>query len=145
MSLSHKYVNLKDPYNQDIKEQVTTIFLKKRRQALHGITKPEHSVQNVFFKFSLLFFGVNFSNNISINQVRVNERKTNVIGLWNLLTINFSLAWSGNCSPCKIFSPISLTKTVCFPMQSFFAKKVLPYFADGRGDTMFYFHISSHF
>ena len=81
MSLSHKYVNLKDPYNQDIKEQVTTIFLKKRRQALHGIAKPEHSVQNVFFKFNLLFFGVNFSNNISINQVRVNERKTNVIGL----------------------------------------------------------------
>ena len=81
MSLSHKYVNLKDPYNQDIKEQVTTIFLKKRRQALHGITKPERSVQNVFFKFNLLFFGVNFSNNISINQVRVNERKTNVIGL----------------------------------------------------------------
>ena len=70
MSLSHKYVNLKDLYNQDIKEQVTNIKKnKKRRQALHEITKQEHSVQNVFFKFNLLFFGVNFSNNISIARV----------------------------------------------------------------------------
>ena len=26
MSLAHKYIYLKEPYNQDIKEQITTIF-----------------------------------------------------------------------------------------------------------------------
>ena len=31
MGLAHEYVNLKQPYNQDIKEQVTTKkFLKKK-------------------------------------------------------------------------------------------------------------------
>ena len=31
MSLACKYVNLKEPYNQDIKEQITIItFLKKK-------------------------------------------------------------------------------------------------------------------
>ena len=32
MSLAHKYVNLKEPCNQDIKEQVTTIIKKKKKK-----------------------------------------------------------------------------------------------------------------
>ena len=39
VSLVHKYVNLKEPYNQGIKEKVATIFFK-RRQALHEIPNP---------------------------------------------------------------------------------------------------------
>ena len=43
MSLAHKYVNLKEPYNQDIKEQVTTknFFKKKTFHSLHEISTPE--------------------------------------------------------------------------------------------------------
>ena len=37
MSLAHKYVNIKEPYNQDIKEQVINKSFKKRRQALNEI------------------------------------------------------------------------------------------------------------
>ena len=40
MSLAHKYVNLKEPYNQDIKEQVTTKFFKKDRLYMKSPT-PE--------------------------------------------------------------------------------------------------------
>ena len=31
MNLAHKYVNLKEPYNQDIKEQVTTKKILKKK------------------------------------------------------------------------------------------------------------------
>ena len=31
MSLDHKYVNLKEPYNPDIKEQVTTKKVLKKK------------------------------------------------------------------------------------------------------------------
>ena len=50
MSLAHKCVTLKEPYNQDIKEQVTTnFFLKKRRQALHEIPTSEvYRAESVF-------------------------------------------------------------------------------------------------
>ena len=37
MSLAHKYVNLKQPYNQDIKEQVTTNYKKKKMLTLQII------------------------------------------------------------------------------------------------------------
>ena len=39
----------------------------------------------------------------------------------------------------------NLPKKVCYPMQSFFMKKVSPYFVGGRGDTMLYLQIYSHF
>ena len=34
MSLAHKYVNLKEPYNQDIKEQVTTENVYKKKTGI---------------------------------------------------------------------------------------------------------------
>ena len=50
MSLAHKYVNLKDPYNQDINEQITTNFFLKRKQAFQfEIPTPEtQCVEGVF-------------------------------------------------------------------------------------------------
>ena len=58
MSLVHKYVYLKEPYNQDIKEQVTTkTFLKKKTwnpQPQWGI------VRRMFFKFNPLFAVLTF-------------------------------------------------------------------------------------
>ena len=41
MCLAHKYVNLNESYNQDIKEQVTTENFLKRRQGLNEIPTPE--------------------------------------------------------------------------------------------------------
>ena len=35
MNLARIYVNLKEPYNQDIKELVTTIFKKKKEDRLY--------------------------------------------------------------------------------------------------------------
>ena len=48
MSLAHKNVSPKEPYNQDIKEQVIT-------------KKPQrHSLQNLLFKFNPLFVVLTF-------------------------------------------------------------------------------------
>ena len=56
MSLAHKYVKLKEAYNQDIKEQVTTkIFLKKKTGFKWNLQPQRNSVQKVFFKFNPLF------------------------------------------------------------------------------------------
>ena len=52
MKLAHKYVNLKEPYNQDIKEHVTVKnFWKKRWN--------EISNARDIFKFSPLFVVLN--------------------------------------------------------------------------------------
>ena len=52
MSLTLKYVNLKEPYNQDIKEYVTTIhynFLKKEdRLYLKSPTREAKCAKDVF-------------------------------------------------------------------------------------------------
>ena len=80
MSLAHKYVNLKEPYNQDIKEQVTTknFFKKKTFHSLHEISTPEAQCAEGVFQIQFPICGVNISNNISVTQIRVNERKTNL-------------------------------------------------------------------
>ena len=39
---------------------------------------PEAKFANVVFQIQSPICGVNFSNNITITQVRVNERKTNL-------------------------------------------------------------------
>ena len=55
MSLAHKYRNLKEPYNQGKKEQVTTkdrLYMKSQTQ--------RHSRQSVFFKFNPLFVVLTF-------------------------------------------------------------------------------------
>ena len=58
MSLVHKYIN---PYNQDIKEKVTT---KKSLEKKAGFTcnpQPQrHSVQMIFLKFNPLFVELTF-------------------------------------------------------------------------------------
>ena len=55
MSLAHKYIDLKESYNQDIKEQVTTKnCLKKKTDFTWNPQSQRHSVQ-VFFKFNPLF------------------------------------------------------------------------------------------
>ena len=41
-----------------------------------------HSVQKVFYQIQSTICGVNFSNNISITQVKVNERKTKSPFTW---------------------------------------------------------------
>ena len=41
--------------------------------------------------------------------------------------------------------PKNLHKKVCFPMHSLFTEKVSLYFVRGRGDTMLYHQIFSHF
>ena len=53
MSLRHKYVNLKEPYNQEIKEKVTTIiFLKKKIDFTWNPQSQKQSVQKMFIKFN---------------------------------------------------------------------------------------------
>ena len=76
MSLDRKYINLKEPYNQDIKEYVTTIiFLKKEDRLYMKSPSPEAKCVRGVFQIQSPICGVNFSNNTSITQVRVNERK----------------------------------------------------------------------
>ena len=56
ISLTHKYVNLKEPYNQDIKEQVTTKNFFKKKAGFTSNSQPQrHKVPKVFFKFNPLF------------------------------------------------------------------------------------------
>ena len=64
--MAHKYVNLQEPYNQDIKEKDKT---------LHKIPNPEAKCAKVAFQIKSPICGVNFSNNLSIALVKVNERK----------------------------------------------------------------------
>ena len=61
MSLDHKYVNLKEPYNQDIKEQVTTKNVLKKKTDFTWNPQPQrHIVQKVIFKFSPLVVVLTF-------------------------------------------------------------------------------------
>ena len=61
MSLAHKYINLKEPYNQDIKEQVTIKKLLKKKTGFTMKSQPQrHSVEGVFFKFNPLFVVLTF-------------------------------------------------------------------------------------
>ena len=61
MSLTHKYVNIKEPCNQDIKEQIPTKKCFKKEDRIYMISQPQrHSVQKVFFKFNPLFLVLTF-------------------------------------------------------------------------------------
>ena len=64
--MAHKYVNLQEPYNQDIKEKDKTLY---------KTPNPEAKCAKVVFQIKSPICGVNFSNNISIALVKVNERK----------------------------------------------------------------------
>ena len=137
MSLAHKYVNLKETYNQDIKEQVTTKFLKKDRLYMKSPTTEAQCA--CIFKIQSPICGANFSNNISITQLRVNERRTNLTGpnfpLMHNLIISLHVKHPPQICPRK-FVP---------SCKAFFTKKVSQYFAVGRGDNMLYLHIFFHF
>ena len=64
MSLARKYVNLKEPCNKDIKEQVTTIiFLEKKTLYMKSPT-PEAKCAKGVFQIQSPICGVTFSNNI---------------------------------------------------------------------------------
>ena len=126
------------------KNRSPLIIFKKRRHALHEIPNPRGIVCRRCFQIQFPICSANFSNNISINQASVNERKNTRLNLWNLLTIKFSFTWSDHKSPCKK-SPHKFAQKRLFPMPSFFMTKVPPYFVEGRGDTMLYLHIFSHF
>ena len=61
MSLARKYVYLKEPYNKDIKGQVTTIvLLKKKTDFTRNPQSQRKSVQKVFLKFNPLFVVLTF-------------------------------------------------------------------------------------
>ena len=56
MSLARKYVNLEEPYNQDIKEQVTITIFPKKKTDFTGNPQPQRqSVLKAFSKFNPLF------------------------------------------------------------------------------------------
>ena len=60
MGLAHKYVNLKEAYNQDIKEPVATKYFLKKKTLYMKCQPQRHSVQKVFFKFTPLFVVLTF-------------------------------------------------------------------------------------
>ena len=62
MNLAHKYVNLKESYNQDMKEQVTT---KKEDRLYMKSPTPEAYYAEDVFQLQSPTCGVNFSNNIN--------------------------------------------------------------------------------
>ena len=51
-------------------------ILKSKRQALHKISNPEEKCAEGAFQIQSPIYGVNFSQNISIPQVRVNKSET---------------------------------------------------------------------
>ena len=76
MSLAHKHVNLKEPYNPDNKEQVTTV-IKKKKDRLYMKFLNLRGPEGVF-QIQSPICGFNFSNNISISQVRTIKGKNNL-------------------------------------------------------------------
>ena len=71
VSLIHKYVNLKESYNQDIKEKVTNEKVFKKKTGFTWSPRPQG-----VFQIQSPISDVNFSNNILIIQVRINDRET---------------------------------------------------------------------
>ena len=70
MSLPRKYVNLKEPYNEDIKEQVTTKNFKIDDGLYMKSPNPEKQCVEGVFQIQFPVFGVNFSNNIDNKRRR---------------------------------------------------------------------------
>ena len=60
MSLARKYVHLKEPYNQDIKEQVTTIIFFKTGRLYMKSPTPEAKCAEGVFQIESPIWGVNF-------------------------------------------------------------------------------------
>ena len=125
MNLALKYVNLKELYNQDIKKQVTTKYFLKKKTCFTWNSQPQrHSVQKMFSVPYFSIRGVNFSNNISITQVRINERNTNLTRPLQPPNHELSPLHDLMISPHVKHSAIKLLKNICSLMQSFFLEKV---------------------
>ena len=113
VSLVHKFVNLKEPYNEDIKGKVTTKkFLKKKTGFTWNLIPQRHSAQKSFYKSNPLFVVLNFQ--IYINKPGLGQREGNWtwINLWNLFTVNFkensqiySVHITGKCI-CETLLPL---------------------------------------
>ena len=148
--LVHKSVNLKEPYNEDIKGKVTTKkFLKKKTGFTWNPIPQRHSAQKSFYKFNPLFVVLNFQIYINKPGLGQREGKWTWINLWNLFTVNFKensqiyrVHITGKCICETLFPlydliisthvkhpppppphPINLPKKVCCAMQSFLRKK----------------------
>ena len=92
-----------------------------------------YSVQKAFFEFSALFVVLTFSNDMSVTQVRINEKKTYLTR--PLKRLNHYLPpplppttplHDLIISPNVKRLPINFPTNACSLMQSFFAKKVSP-------------------
>ena len=75
-SLTHNYVNLKDPYSQSIKLQVNTKDIKKGDRLCMKSSIPEAQCSRGVFQIQHPICSVNFSNNISVPQLKVSTRET---------------------------------------------------------------------
>ena len=90
------------------------------------------------FQFQCPICGVNFSNNILMIQVRVNERETELGWTFEVIIPQV------NCLP------INFSENFVSPMQSFFLRKKFPTLRGmagrgrGRADPITYIHIFSH-
>ena len=147
MSMSHKYINLKESYNQDIQEQVTTKnFLKKKAGLTWNPQSQRHSVQARCFQIQSPICYVKFSNNVSVRRIRVNDRKTNLNRPLKSYNHHLPSLLDLIISPHVQHPPINFPKKVFSPMRSFFAlKRSSPILCRGRRDTMLYLHIFSNF
>ena len=142
MSLAYKYVNLKEPYNQDIKGHVTIkIFLKKKTGFTWNPQPKRHSIQDVF-QIQSPICGVNVSNNMSITHVKVSERKTD-------LNFETSLPLSSSsydliiCPHLK-YPPINLLRKFVSHAKLLYGKSS-PILCRGRGEPMLYLDIFFYF
>ena len=75
-SLVHKWANLKEPYNLDMKEQVTTKNILKKKTGFTWNPQPQRQCAEGVFQIHSHISCAYFSNNISIPKVRVNNRET---------------------------------------------------------------------
>ena len=139
MSLVREYINLQEPYNQDIKEQVTTIlFFKKRRQSLHEIPNPRGKLCKRCFSNSIpclcSWLFKQYINNPGQGQW---EKKLTWLDLWNLFTINFPLCMIWSLVLCKTSHRKNCPKFLP-PCKTLFWKRFPHTLQGGRGDTMSY-------
>ena len=83
---------------------------------------PEAKCAKSVFQIQSPICGVDFSNNMSITQVRVNERKNNLTLPLKLLNHQLPLAWSDHEFPCKI-SPKTFAPKMFVPHSNLFYEK----------------------
>ena len=98
---------------------------------------PEAQCAEGVFQIQSPICGINISNNVSVTQVRVNERNTNLTQPLKSLNHQLPPLDDPIISPHVKHPPINFPKNVCSPMQSIFMKKDSPYFARGEETLCF--------